>query len=170
MSKKIICTVLTLTMLFSLAACSIDVNIKTPAEEDTTVSVKPDRIEIIAPAIPEGEYITGGWSYENDKETTADAIVAFDKATAKYAETIELIKVLGHQVVSGTNYSYLCKFNPDNAEAMFYAIVKVYSDLDGNAEIMSADPIDLNENSESNFSGVEKFAKDAIEGFIGDED
>ena len=74
-----------------------------------------------------------------------EAQAAFNKAMdAIEGATYDPIALLGTQVVSGTNYAILCRVTPivtDGTSEL--AVVTVYADLNGNAEIMSAEPFDL---------------------------
>lgn len=74
-----------------------------------------------------------------------EAQAAFNKAMdAIEGATYDPIALLGTQVVSGTNYALLCRVTPivtDGTSEL--AVVTVYEDLDGNAEILSAAPFDL---------------------------
>ena len=83
--------------------------------------------------------MTGGWtnvSHEAE-ELPEDAQEAFDKATenldgAEYTP----VALLSTQLVAGMNYCILCQITPvvPNAEAS-WALVYIYADLEGNAEI-----------------------------------
>ena len=81
--------------------------------------------------------LDGGWSEAESLTVTDEITKAFEKANeilagAQYTP----LAVLGNQVVAGTNYAILCEMKatvPD-AETQ-YAIVYIYVDLEGNAEI-----------------------------------
>ena len=86
--------------------------------------------------------VAGGWTLNADlgtAEMPEEAQAAFDQATAgmlgaKYVP----VAYLGSQVVAGVNYAYLCKITTVTAEpATKLAVVKVYRDLSGNAEILN---------------------------------
>jgi len=89
----------------------------------------------------ETEPITGGWeniSHEAE-ELPEDAQKAFDKATenldgAEYTP----VALLSTQLVAGMNYCILCQITPvvPNPEPS-WALVYIYADLKGNAEIMN---------------------------------
>jgi len=66
-------------------------------------------------------------------ELPGDAQVAFDKATEGRDEYIP-VALLSSQVVAGTNYCILCQVRAGDAERN-WALVYIYADLDGNAEI-----------------------------------
>ena len=90
---------------------------------------------------PADDKKTGGWtnvSHEAE-ELPEDAQEAFDKAVenldgAEYTP----VALLSTQLVAGMNYCILCQVTPvvPNAEAS-WALVYIYADLEGNAEIMN---------------------------------
>ena len=85
------------------------------------------------------EAMTGGWENvpHETGELPADAQAAFDKAVdglvgAEYVP----VALLSTQVVAGTNYCILCQITPVVPNATpTWALVYIYADLDGNAEI-----------------------------------
>lgn len=81
--------------------------------------------------------VLGGWAEPVSPEMTDDAKAALEKAceTLTGAEYTP-VALLATQVVAGTNYRIICESRPSvpNAERG-YAIVTVYADLKGNAEI-----------------------------------
>ena len=87
--------------------------------------------------------LLGGW-----EEAIAEAGMlpekaqaAFDKATEKLDGAVYTpVALLGTQLVSGTNYCILCQIAslvPDPDPDPAWALVYIYADLDGNAEIMN---------------------------------
>ncbi|MBQ8963256.1 MAG: hypothetical protein IJ089_05610 [Clostridia bacterium] len=82
---------------------------------------------------------TGGWENAPQEavELPAEAQAAFDKATdgldgARYIPAA----LLSTQVVAGMNYCILCQVIPETAGAApSWALVYIYADLRGNAEI-----------------------------------
>lgn len=80
---------------------------------------------------------TGTWAIPETPVLTDEAKAALEKAAsaltgAEYAP----IALLGTQLVSGTNYCLLCEITPVTANPEpYYAVVTVYADLNGNAEI-----------------------------------
>ena len=81
--------------------------------------------------------MTGAWENPETPEMTDEAKAALDKALEKLVGAeYEPAALLATQLVSGTNYSILCKVTPvvPDAESSF-VIVHVYEDLEGNAEI-----------------------------------
>ena len=83
--------------------------------------------------------LPGGWENEPQEavELHAEAQAAFDKATdgldgARYIPAA----LLSTQVVAGMNYCILCQVIPETAGAApTWALVYIYADLQGNAEI-----------------------------------
>ena len=79
----------------------------------------------------------GGWTTPESCAVTSDSKAALEKATEQMTGgTYKPVALLGSQVVAGTNYRLLCEFTPATKDAVAsYAIVTVYEDLEGNAEI-----------------------------------
>ncbi len=81
--------------------------------------------------------LTGGWEQPETPEITEEAGKAFEKAMEGFTGVGYVpVALLTTQLVAGMNYRYLCEATtvvPD-AETS-YAIVTVYQDLEGNAEI-----------------------------------
>ena len=85
------------------------------------------------------EPLTGGWENvpHEAAELPAEAQAAFDRAMegldgAQYVP----VALLSTQVVAGTNYCVLCQITPVAPDAAStWALVYVYADLQGNAEI-----------------------------------
>ena len=83
--------------------------------------------------------LAGGW--ENVTAEAAvlpeEAQIAFDKATEKLAgASYTPVALLSTQVVAGRNYCILCQIMPVTADpAPSWALVYIYADLDGNAQI-----------------------------------
>ena len=84
------------------------------------------------------EIIDGGWETVEDGEITTELQELFDKATEEL-EGVDYtpVKLLETQVVSGTNYKFLCDatvVSPDAETKQM--IVTIYQDLQGNVEIL----------------------------------
>lgn len=107
----------------------------TTASQESTLTKEAEEIS----ETNESEPITGGWVINNDFDGTddANAMSAFEKATEDLdGYRYDVAAVLGSQIVAGTNYLYLCRAEmvvPDAKPE--YVILKVYEDLEGNAEI-----------------------------------
>lgn len=84
-----------------------------------------------------GQQLVGGWTVADSTEITDEFKAVFEKATKEYTGC-DLLPVLylSSQVVAGTNHCALCKSTPvvPNAKTT-YALVYIYEDLQGNAEI-----------------------------------
>ena len=79
----------------------------------------------------------GGWTEAENPAVPEEAAAALEKACEdKLGATYKPVALIASQVVSGTNYCLLCEITPvtPNAEAT-YALVTVYADLNGGAEI-----------------------------------
>nr|WP_314758307.1 hypothetical protein [uncultured Lachnoanaerobaculum sp.] len=107
----------------------------TTASQESTLTKEAEEISETNESAP----ITGGWAINNDFDGTddANAMSAFEKATEDLdGYRYDVAAVLGSQIVAGTNYSYLCRAEMAVPDAKpEYVILKVYEDLEGNAEI-----------------------------------
>ena len=107
----------------------------TTVSQESTITKEAEEISETNESAP----ITGGWVINNDFDGTddANAMSAFEKATEDLdGYRYDVAAVLGSQIVAGTNYLYLCRAEmvvPDAKPE--YVILKVYEDLEGNAEI-----------------------------------
>ena len=88
--------------------------------------------------VSQTDVVAGGWTEPESTDVTDEVKNLLNKATAKLAGgTYEPVAYLGSQVVAGTNHRILCKFTPATQDPTpTYAIVTVYEDLEGNAEII----------------------------------
>ena len=122
--KKWIAIVLLAVMLLSLAACG------QKKEEPAAV---------------------GGWTLNDSGELSAEAKAAFDKAMeGLMGVNYTPVALLGTQLVSGTNYSILAEATVVYPDAQpYYAVVTVYEDLQGKAEIRNIAALDLGRIAES---------------------
>ena len=87
------------------------------------------------------EKLVGGWQIVPAEAGALPEEVqeAFDKAVATRlgAEYVP-VALLASQIVSGTNYCILCQITPVVPDAVpTWALVYVYADLQGNAEILN---------------------------------
>lgn len=62
--------------------------------------------------------------------------------TLKSSGDVRSVAVLGSQVVAGTNYAVLCMMHPDGVSNPHWAVVTVYVDTDGKAEVTNTYDID----------------------------
>ena len=91
------------------------------------------------------EEMTGGWTQPESPEMTEEAQAAFEKAMETLVGVDYVpVALLSEQVVAGMNYCILCEATVvyPGAETN-YALVYIYEDTDGNAEI--SEIISLNE-------------------------
>ena len=107
---------------------------------------------IIDSEMLDGGFLANDGDMQPDKNT--DVKTAFEKATQTLTGAeLEPVAYLGSQVVAGSNYLVLCKQTATvpGAEPE-YAMVTVYSDLDGNAEITEISEVRFGEydNTEAN--------------------
>lgn len=87
------------------------------------------------------ERMAGGWQNVPCEAATLpeDAQAAFDKALEGLDGAVYTpVALLSTQVVAGTNYCILCQITPVVPNpAPTWALVYIYADLQGNAEIMN---------------------------------
>ena len=91
--------------------------------------------------------IAGGWSVNSEFSggMSTEEMETFEAAMSELVGVDYLpVAVLATQVVSGTNYAYLCSGTAvvPNAPAKWY-VVTIYKDLKGEASILSIEEIDL---------------------------
>ena len=85
--------------------------------------------------------MTGGWEIVPQEGAVLpdDAVAALEKAVEKLdGASYVPVTLMATQVVAGTNYCILCQVTrvvPDAVPS--WALVYVYADLEGNAEIMN---------------------------------
>lgn len=120
--KKLIALMLAVMMLAALAACGRQA----------------------APAV-------GGWTPAEGADMTEDAQAAFDKAMEGFVGVNYVpVALLATQLVSGMNYCILCEATVVYPDARpYYALVYVYRDTQGKAEISRILPVDLGDVAES---------------------
>lgn len=92
-------------------------------------------------AVAVAEPMDGGWENvpHEAAELPEDAQAAFDKALEGLvgAEYVP-VALMSTQVVAGMNYCILCQITPVVPDAVpHWALVYIYADLEGNAEIMN---------------------------------
>lgn len=109
-------------------------------------------------SVIEERNIVGGWDIDvpiNQLEIPTNAKEVFDRATSDYTKmTLTPISLIGTQIVSGTNYMYLCKGEDSNSTK--WVLVTIYNDLSHNAEIKNVKYLNLNDyvnvNTEYNYT------------------
>ncbi len=87
----------------------------------------------------------GGWKLTEDGALTEEAQSAFDKAMEGFVGVnYTPLALLGTQLVSGTNYCFLCRGTVVYPGAQPYcALVYIYEDLQGAASITEIAPLDI---------------------------
>ena len=115
--KRLVALILALILLLSLAACG-------QKKEEAKA---------------------GGWTLTEDAALTEAAQGAFDKAMeGLVGVNYTPLALLGTQLVSGTNYCILCEAAVVYPDAQpYYAVVTVYQDLQGKAEVKNIVALDL---------------------------
>ncbi len=88
---------------------------------------------------------TGSWQLPGDTAITEEAQAAFDKAMEKLVVvSYTPVALLGTQLVAGMNYCILCQAVVVYPDAQpYYALVYLYADLEGNAQITQIVPLDI---------------------------
>ena len=92
--------------------------------------------------------IVGGWSVAGSYAALAipeDDLTVFESATAGYmGASFEPIALLGTQIVSGTNYAFLCVQTVSAADDPYsLVVVTIYEDLHGNSEVLNITPVKI---------------------------
>lgn len=114
---KTLKTVWILLLCLSLAVCAV-----------ACASSKPE---------PTEEPLVGGWSSGDPTELTAEQKELFEKAMATMVGVdYTPVLYLGSQIVAGRNHRFLCQAQVVFPDApLTWAIVEIYEDLEGNAEV-----------------------------------
>lgn len=92
------------------------------------------------------EDLAGGWTVNTTPATLSEDVqTVFDKALEGFAGvSYKPLALLGTQVVAGTNYAILCTASTVTAEpSSALAVLVIYADLQGNAEITSIAGFDV---------------------------
>ena len=131
MKYRIETLLLCAALLLSLVSCG-----KSGAKEDANEE-----------APPAAAGMSGGWEVVPAQAgpLPEDAQAAFDKASAAQdAADYTPVALLSTQLVAGTNYCIFCQVTPKEADAApFWALVYIYADLQGNAEITNVYDLDI---------------------------
>ena len=149
-------TAITATALLTcgIAACRPNIiqdpdpkKISESESEETTEPSQPSDTWIEEPPTTVTEVTLGGWEIPEDPALTADLEQVFYDATDPLKSYFyEPVMLLGTQLVSGTNYAFLCKSAPSTAEpdsVTTYVLVYIYEDLDGGCLLTSTTDITL---------------------------
>ena len=89
--------------------------------------------------------MVGGWNIAENNAVTEEQKAVFDKAVEKLlGVSYEPVAYLGSQVVAGQNNCFLCKATVIYPDAKpTYALVYIYQDLQGNAEVTNVASLDI---------------------------
>ncbi len=152
MKRSIMAVALAAVMVFALAACGGSSSSKSSSASSeassasstssasSESSTKSDPAESKEASSEETELL-GGWEINTElvSKISDDQQAIFDKAMESFVgQTFTPVALLGTQVVSGTNYMFLCQGTLVTASPVTdYKVVTVYADLEGNAEITS---------------------------------
>ena len=103
--------------------------------------------------------ITGGWEtiLAGERNDMSEEVVkAFNEAKANYTSlNLDLVALLGSQVVSGTNYMYLAKgYQAGESDKATYKIVVVYRNLEGKSTITKVSDFDYTKYTNINKEGT----------------
>ncbi len=122
--KRMIAVILAVLMLFALTACG-------------QKKAEPEKL--------------GAWTLSNDATLTEDAKGVFEKALeGLVGVNYTPLVLLGTQLVSGTNYCFLCEATVVHPDAKpYYAVVSIYQNLQGETEIRNIVALDLGKIAES---------------------
>ena len=92
-----------------------------------------------------GDIRMGGWSLSENPAMTEKDMERFDKAMEGLVGVgYTPMLCLGTQIVSGTNYCYLCRAQVVYPDAEpYYALVYIYEDLSGQASILDIQTLEL---------------------------
>ena len=98
----------------------------------------------------EEQVLVGGWETllaSQDNNLTEDEVNIFNDAKATYTElNLDLVALLGKQVVAGTNYMYLAKgYKNGESDKAKYKVVIVYHDLESKKTITKVSDFDYTE-------------------------
>ena len=142
--KKWIALLLVVLTVTAFAACSK--SDEKPADPTTEPTKEPTEEPTDEPADtpidePDDDVpLVGGWALSNSPEVTDEVRSVLDKA-ASWVDDVgfEPVAYVASQVVAGFNYLILCKeeYSLSVSGAVTYALVTIYEDLQGNAEITS---------------------------------
>ena len=163
--KKMMILMIAALMLFAIACGKLPAANAPKAEEQPVVTNEPeaeksDSGEDAETSANETDAnpIVGGWELIGDgsAELPEEAAKAFKTVTEKLlSATYQPIAYLGSQVVAGMNYAILCTRTLVTANPVTdFAVLTVYVDLEGNAELLNIADFNLGEYAEKEDEGV----------------
>ena len=152
--KKLTKTIALMLALLVVAAVFASCGKTDEPKNDDTQPVAPQSDEPVTDEPedtddPDDGPISGGWAAADlsVEDLAEEEKALFDKVMAELVGADHVAKsVIATQVVSGTNYAFLCLSTPVVPDAVSYwSIVTVYADLSGNVEITNIAEIDPSE-------------------------
>ncbi len=131
---KIWNTILAILLCLCLAVCMSACGTQKPTES-TPATTQEESAEPSS----EPEILDGGWAKAASPVVTEELKALFEKASEGFTGVSYLpVAYLSSQVVAGFNHRFLCQAQGVYPDApVSYAIVELYEDLSGNAEITS---------------------------------
>ena len=90
----------------------------------------------------EGGQLLGGWTMTEENEVPQEVADACRNAQTADAAVYEPVSLLAKQLVAGMNYCLLCR-NAGEDAAGGYALVYLYVDLEGNAQILDVQNLSI---------------------------
>jgi hypothetical protein len=165
-------TAITATALLTcgIAACRPNIiqdpdpkKISDSESKETSEPSQPSDTWIEEPPTTVTDVTLGGWEIPEDPALTADLEQVFNNATEPLKSYFyEPVILLGTQLVSGTNYAFLCKstMNADKPTAD-YIITYVYVDLNGNTSLLGDTKVELPGATGDNVTGGWAYSIDA---------
>ena len=98
-------------------------------------------------AAPQDVRLAGGWNATESPKIPKEVTKVFNKAMeGLLGVDYKPVAYLGYQIVAGKNHCLLCQARVVYPDAKpYYALVYLYEDLSGNAEIKNIVPLDLAE-------------------------
>ena len=152
-TRKLLLLGLTATILTcELTACKINPSGK------VNVNVNVNGSEVINTQIS-----TSSWKIDELNKVSVDQKNIFDEATGKLdGYFYEPVALLGTQLVSGTNYAFLCKPTISSYSAMNSLVITyIYVDLSGDASFLGDERVVLpgTEGDNTNLAGGWRYAE-----------
>lgn len=126
----------------SMAACSSPAEPQSQSSETSSASTEATS----GSSSESSTYVSGEWTVNTEFAPVlpSEAELAFAAAYEDYeGALIDPAAYLGSQVVSGTNYAYLCTVTEGDETEL--AAVTVYEDLEGTSTITSVTPFNLSD-------------------------
>ena len=155
----------------SEAATSEVTTSEAAASEVTTSEAAPEETASDVELFTENEPLLGGWEVAEDTAVSDDAKAALEKVQKKLlGASYEPVALLATQLVAGLNYCILCKVTPVTKNPVpHYALVYVYEDLSGNAELLDIQGLEIGIGFEEELTEdlSESLAEDISESAVG---